>query len=468
MRMITYCPKCGTEQLTDSRFCVVCGTATEQRMIEEPNVNGSDPGFMNVGQNTQSQSWQNEQSTWNQPQQNTWNQGQNQQNIWNQDQTAQNQKNSLDQMNQTTGFGGGKPDGRGNKNSIIMAACIVAVAIIAAVCIILIAGRSDNKSKSLSETQVSRTENQNKDDDKSKSEEDNSEDLTVTEKDEVKTTEETTETEKTETEYTAEELKSAAIEYCSFVYDFDNVTAKVKKDKNRKATIDISVTIDGHTGELGSMSINTESGRGTGCKGEKVNLFNYDSDNVDIHYIIPYSDSRMLSDSDLQGISRDDLTLARNEIYARHGRKFKDDDIREYFESQAWYIGLVSADQFDDSVLSSVEKSNISTIKSYEDYLDGYSEHDGYTADSGDYIIPDSSSRYLSYDDIRGMSDHTLMLARNEIYARHGRIFNDEEIRTYFESKSWYYPTISPSDFSESMLSDVEKANIAFIKSYED
>ena len=86
----------------------------------------------------------------------------------------------------------------------------------------------------------------------------------------------------------------------------------------------------------------------------------------------------------------------------------------------------------------------------------------------GDYIIPDSSSRYLTESDLAGLNDRALMLARNEIYARHGRKFNDSEIRTYFEGKSWYYPTIDAADFSEDMLSEVEKYNIAFIKSHED
>ena len=82
---------------------------------------------------------------------------------------------------------------------------------------------------------------------------------------------------------------------------------------------------------------------------------------------------------------------------------FKDDDIRAYFESQAWYAGIVPADQFSESVLSKTEKTNISTIKAYEDYLDGDSDTGGSTVISGDYIIPDSSTRYLSDSDVRGL-----------------------------------------------------------------
>ena len=70
------------------------------------------------------------------------------------------------------------------------------------------------------------------------------------------------------------------------------------------------------------------------------------------------------------------------------------------------------------------------------------------------YILPDSSKSELR-------------LARNEIFARHGRMFDDQELQDYFNSKSWYRGTIRPEDFSESMLSETEKANIETIKKYE-
>lgn len=83
------------------------------------------------------------------------------------------------------------------------------------------------------------------------------------------------------------------------------------------------------------------------------------------------------------------------------------------------------------------------------------------------YILPESSQRALTYQDIAGLTPRELMLARNEIFARHGRIFNDPDIRTYFESQSWYHGVIEPESFTEDLLSQVEKENIAFIQQYE-
>lgn len=488
MRKITYCPKCGTEQMPGARFCQSCGGATAEKMVDD---NGQPVGgqWNGMNQNSQMGMNQNWQPGMNQPQQVNMNQrmqpGMNQPQQVNMNQRLQpgmNQPQPVN-MNQQSGTnqspqpGGGnnmnKPDGDGGKNSMMIIVCIIVAAVVIGVgvgCLIIFGGKLfDKKTSGTTETQT--TEAKSTEDTVVTTEAATEEITEATTSVDASTEAGTNESVQSGGEnagYTDAELSSAAVDYCKLVYGFENPSAKVGKAKNGKVDITISVTIDGTTGEIGTMSIDKLTASGTGCKGEKADLQDPNSADVDIHYIIPYSDSRVLSDSDLQGITRSDLTLARNEIYARHGRMFKDDDIRAYFESQAWYAGIVPADQFSESVLSKTEKTNISTIKAYEDYLDGDSDTGGSTVISGDYIIPDSSTRYLSDSDVRGLDDRTLMLARNEIYARHGRKFNDAEIRAYFESKSWYYPTIDPADFTEDMLSDVEKANIALIKSYED
>lgn len=90
---------------------------------------------------------------------------------------------------------------------------------------------------------------------------------------------------------------------------------------------------------------------------------------------------------------------------------------------------------------------------------------------SEDYIIPDSNSRYITEEDLAKLSDYEILLARNEIYARHGRIFVNEDLNNYFRSKSWYQPTVSGSDFTEeyaaSVFNDYETRNIDTIVKYE-
>ena len=53
-------------------------------------------------------------------------------------------------------------------------------------------------------------------------------------------------------------------------------------------------------------------------------------------YILP-SNTREISNKDLEGLSREDLNKAYNEIFARYGHDFKTESLRKYFETQTWY-----------------------------------------------------------------------------------------------------------------------------------
>lgn len=83
------------------------------------------------------------------------------------------------------------------------------------------------------------------------------------------------------------------------------------------------------------------------------------------------------------------------------------------------------------------------------------------------YVLPNSDSTYLTESDLYGLTQEECRLARNELYARHGRKFDDEGLQAYFNSKDWYYGYINPSDFTESMLNDYEIANRDLIVQYE-
>lgn len=83
-------------------------------------------------------------------------------------------------------------------------------------------------------------------------------------------------------------------------------------------------------------------------------------------YIFFDSDTRYLSSYELIGLSKDECKLARNEIYARRGRKFKDKELQEYFNSKSWYHGTISPDDFDEKVFNEYEIANKDLIVEYE------------------------------------------------------------------------------------------------------
>ena len=95
----------------------------------------------------------------------------------------------------------------------------------------------------------------------------------------------------------------------------------------------------------------------------------------------------------------------------------------------------------------------------------------GQQAQNGDYILPESNSRYLTDDELAGMSSDQLELAKNEIYARRGRQFVTQYISDYFKGKSWYQGSIDPDTFDseqDSIFNEYEMANIQKIQQWED
>jgi len=82
-----------------------------------------------------------------------------------------------------------------------------------------------------------------------------------------------------------------------------------------------------------------------------------------------------------------------------------------------------------------------------------------------DYILPDSNVKALTDDDLEGLHIYNLDIARNEIYARHGYTFDNTEYSDYFKKMFWYSENLN---YSDKMLSGIEKQNAAFIRQYTD
>ena len=115
---------------------------------------------------------------------------------------------------------------------------------------------------------------------------------------------------------------------------------------------------------------------------------------MQMDYILEYSNQRELTESDLEGLSLAQLRIARNEIFARHGRQFKDSMLNQWFYSKIWYLNMptkYSPTDFDaikPSPLSRLESDNANFIREYENNI----------MDTRD-IYPDASNVLLSdYD----------------------------------------------------------------------
>lgn len=183
-------------------------------------------------------------------------------------------------------------------------------------------------------------------------------------------------------------------------------------------------------------------------------------------YILADSCSRYLNWQDLYGLSAQELYLAEQEIYARHGYTFSEWDVQEYFDNREWYQPSQTQEE-----LSDYASMNAYFIGVFTAVQDGsiYDWGNPYLAlCSNDFVLSFSSSRELTDSDLAGLSSKELAIARNEIFARHGYIFGDTELRTYFYTKPWYRPSSLSTNFNFGSLSDLENANVELIQYYED
>jgi hypothetical protein len=79
--------------------------------------------------------------------------------------------------------------------------------------------------------------------------------------------------------------------------------------------------------------------------------------------------STVLAKKDVDNLSKSDLKLIRNTIYARHGYTFKNRPLRVFFDSQEWYIPLFTDVR---NELTEIEKKNIALLLRYEENAEEY------------------------------------------------------------------------------------------------
>ncbi|MDO4265731.1 MAG: YARHG domain-containing protein [Eubacteriales bacterium] len=99
----------------------------------------------------------------------------------------------------------------------------------------------------------------------------------------------------------------------------------------------------------------------TGAESAAGEVISHPIGSMEDDYILPDASVYAYPEELLSSLSSEELRVARNELYARHGRAFRDETLRAYFEGKAWYQAKASAVS-DDSILNSFEKENLKRI----------------------------------------------------------------------------------------------------------
>lgn len=165
-------------------------------------------------------------------------------------------------------------------------------------------------------------------------------------------------------------------------------------------------------------------------------------------------------------------------------------NVNEIYNADEWSDGMIVSHEDYFSIIgdtanmgSDVYSANSTNDSagyenSYGDnYGDNYSDSygDSHTNDTtysnginGNYILSGSDSRYITMTEALSLSASMQRIARNEIYARHGRMFNDAELQAYFNSQPWYTPIYTAEQFDaigNSLFNNYEIKNLELLSS---
>lgn len=162
-----------------------------------------------------------------------------------------------------------------------------------------------------------------------------------------------------------------------------------------------------------------------------------------------------------------DISTILNEIYSEIYQKQRESYVVHYTSTNKKH----KTDYRDVEVSFSPEASYtaVPAIREYLPEVDVNAQY-GDAYKNKDYILPDSDWAEVTYSDLAGLSLAELRIARNEIFARHGRMFEDDLLNKWFFSKDWYLniqDKKSPSQFSYN-FSQVELDNVDTIRAYEE
>ena len=178
-------------------------------------------------------------------------------------------------------------------------------------------------------------------------------------------------------------------------------------------------------------------------------------------YVLPDSDTTYFGRADIVDLSDAEREIAKQEIYARHGRSFSDPDLQEYFTARSWYAPGTETE------LNDCEEDNLFLLDVFQKQQTGEIRSSRYIRQMRDpnyYAMADSDSRYLRASDLSNLEHDYLVVVRNEIFARHGYIFGSDNLQTYFYCTDWYRPN---PDFTNKSFNKYEHANATLCELYE-
>lgn len=156
-----------------------------------------------------------------------------------------------------------------------------------------------------------------------------------------------------------------------------------------------------------------------------------------------------LKPADIARVPLDELKLLRGIAFGRHGRVFKDAEIRIYLEAQDWYK---PKPEFSNSMLNDTERRSLDLIRIAE-----AGKHA--TVQPGDLRY--WQTRPLTARKLGTHSGAEWRVLRAEVEAIHGQRFSEPWLQQYFEERYWYK---AADRYDPKQLSVMERKNLETIE----
>jgi len=159
--------------------------------------------------------------------------------------------------------------------------------------------------------------------------------------------------------------------------------------------------------------------------------------------------SHPIAPTEISVLAPEDLKLVRGIVFGKHGRVFKDPEIRRFLESRSWYHGDAN---FSNSVLNDTERRNLDVIRIAE-----ATKHEA--VEPGDMRL--YQSRALTRKKLGQHTNAEWTVLAAEIEAIHGKRFDDTPwLQQYFDERYWYRPA---THYEPKKLNDIERRNLQLI-----
>lgn len=161
-------------------------------------------------------------------------------------------------------------------------------------------------------------------------------------------------------------------------------------------------------------------------------------------YYFPELSEQLLDENFLWDYNQTNLSIMRNEIYAKYGRKFEDLFLNAVFSLKTWYEPRYTAQEFnavEQELLTNVDKQNLQTIIQYETNR-GYRKKGGDPSESAQELLSGSwidldgngTKEKVCYEKIKSGEYGEIYLATLKIFQEdESGIVTDNDMRLILE-----------------------------------